>query len=153
MSIVSFGEIPSVFLKVFCRCPVLTFNSPARSSTDAISISWFLKSLNAFEMISADGSTNFASSGLHRMQARKPARCASSAVTKNETFSRFGRRELHEGLQKIPVVRTPKNMTPSKRPSFSVNASQNLSVAVLIIASLIDKPGQLLSEIRHAINS
>jgi hypothetical protein len=88
-------------------------------------------------MISAEGSTNFASSGLHRKQARKPARWASSAVTKNETFSRFGRRELHDGLQKMPVVRTPKNMTPSKLRSFSVNASQNLSVADLIIASLI----------------
>jgi hypothetical protein len=45
-------------------------------------------------------------SGRHRLQARKPAARASSAVPKKATFSRRGKREAHDGRQKTPVVAT-----------------------------------------------
>jgi len=46
--------------------------------------------------------------GRQRLQALKPARSASSQVAKNCTFSGSARRELHEGRQYTPVVRTAK---------------------------------------------
>ena len=62
--------------------------------------------------------------GLQRLQARKPARCASGGDAKNDTFSRFGGREGHEGRQKIPVVFTAVTKWPSARRSRCTTAAQ-----------------------------
>jgi hypothetical protein len=53
------------------------------------------------------------SSGRQRLHGRYPASIASPALAKNSTFSGRGLRALHEGRQKIPVVLTAVQKTPS----------------------------------------
>jgi hypothetical protein len=45
--------------------------------------------------------------GLHRLQGRKPAACASTTEAKKRTFSRSGLRLAQPGRQKTPVVVAP----------------------------------------------
>src|SRR3954466_10976276 len=62
--------------------------------------------------------------GRHRLQARYPARSASVAVPKNSTRARVGRREAHEGRQKIRVELTAYTNLPSNARSRCWTARQ-----------------------------
>src|SRR5579863_546452 len=62
--------------------------------------------------------------GLHRRQARYPARSASSGLAKKRTFSRRGRRAAHDGRQYTPVLETAKTNSPSCRASRATTAFQ-----------------------------
>jgi hypothetical protein len=53
------------------------------------------------------GGPSFSSNGRQRLQARYPAPIASFTDGKYSMFLASARRELHDGRQKIPVVRTP----------------------------------------------
>src|SRR6185436_20961828 len=67
--------------------------------------------------------------GLQRLQARKPAASASSFDSWKLTFSRSGRRAVHEGRQYMPVVLTAVTNVPSAALSRATTAAQRLSSA------------------------
>ncbi len=118
--------MPSIDRKTFCRWPLLTPSFWLRPSTLATSASEEI-CLNACAISSAAGLGERASFGRQRRHARKPDLSASSAVSKNETFSAFGVFEEHAGRQKMPVVRTPKKNTPSNSPFFVLTACHRQS--------------------------
>ena len=86
---------------------------------------------NAFATRSAAIPGKYSLSGRHRLHGRNPALSASVRVGKNDTFSRLGGRDAHEGLQKMPVVRTAKKNTPSKAFALFLTASHLQSASAL----------------------
>ncbi len=76
----------------------------ARVASGTVSSAWRVKYSDARAMASSDGA---APAGSQRSHARKPARAAALAVSKNVTRSRRGRRLGQLGRQKMPVLVTP----------------------------------------------
>ena len=57
------------------------------------------------------------------------SRCSFFCAAKNSTFSRFGGRARHVGRQKIPVVRTPSQNTPSYDESLRSETNMNTTAS------------------------
>jgi hypothetical protein len=81
--------------------------SPARSRTSS------LASTRASSASTHAGGDPSVASGAHRLHGRYPANIASRVVAKYSTFDGRGLRAAQDGRQKIPVVRTPVQKTPS----------------------------------------
>jgi hypothetical protein len=67
--------------------------------------------------------------GVQRLHARYPARSASEGELKNSTFDRVGRREEHDGRQKMRVECTAYTNRPSNLRSRRWTACQAIDLS------------------------